>query len=1256
MQRTLNDSTVGYYSVQPKYDNSLALTVNPMYAINDLSDYPAIRKLASALYKLDSCQHGAAIMIGAGFSRSAAHHVGGEKKMPLWNDFSRKLAAELNPDDKDISFLDPLRVAEEYRAYFGQAAFNDRIRSDIDDDAWRVGELYKSLLELPWSEIMTTNWDTLLERAAKDVHRPYYTPVTKPSDLAWAPSPRIVKLHGTIGITETFIGAQEDYRTYPTKFAPFVNFARQVFIENELCLLGFSGDDPNFLQWSGWVRDHLAGHARKIYLVGALNLTAARRKHLESMNVAPVDLWNAVKHVDDRDQRHRLAIELFLQALSVEGNSRLKPHEWAAVGLHRQQVAPDDHMRQFKEPEYAASLLSAQLEALRVSRESYPGWLLCPPSVRWQIRHQLNDPFPTAQNLAALSSDDRAKLLYEIAWRYGIMWEYIFPWLAEAMARVADPDEPCALSSRQQLEICVVLLRNSRWLTAESAEERQVMTQHVEALVAILERHARFLPDAAAELAYHKALTARDALDYAGMDAAVQRMVGEDRVWPLRQAALLMELGKSGEADQLIAKAYGDLREFHRRDRNSIPILSRLMWAHWLLESIRRGTHDGAQEKLPAFAESMYREWKCDPWTWIENIRGKAIERQEKYWKDRNPIEPSFEQGAYRDNSKRVSFSNETSDFLMLDGLTTNVGIPLRSGSAFLHVNLLAGTAEKLVLSGGIGVELWDYTLAIRAASSESSLSIKDVFTRVGVARMSKEAADRLVERVLKAIGYWCALRQKGTDEQQGSALTMLRVQMEVLARLVVRVSPEKAKEIFRLAISIGKQQDFQHHWLSEVIGGLITHSLDSIPKVDRGDLLPDILDFPLQCEVMGGNFPRWPNPTIDHLNARAMYLGLERRIDELIGFVATNRGLSRGTALKRLLPLARNGFLADNERQKLACALWGDPPDYRALPSSTNLLPHAMLFLPASDPSQVKRQVYHRLYEHGEDLLTRTQADLRVYPSPEIDEAASTYIGMANAAVNDATRLFPTAEHALVLFDRLVMYRPTINGDEDFLRDARRQVVESIGNALSYAITPALSDDAKTVERFACLRAFIDEAEGAFSAAIALAYFTHINDEVATSVEQIIRKSLQRNDSREVGYAALTVNKWVELTNESSMPRSLERLIARVIVIIESGRTIGLQQLIWVAGELIEKQRLSQEQTETLIAAIPNLFAAMDYASIEPKSQEAISASSIREACVKVAGTLARYYPDDRALQDMLSAAKTDALPEVRFAVGPAS
>jgi len=555
---------------------------------------------------------------------------------------------------------------------------------------------------------MTTNWDTLLERAAKDVHSPYYTTVTKPADFTWAPSPRIVKLHGTVGTTDTFIAAQEDYRTYPEKFAPFVNFARQVFIENELCLLGFSGDDPNFLHWAGWVRDHLAGHARKIYLVGALELTAARRKHLESINIAPIDLWDAVKHIDNRDLRHQMATELFLQAMMDEGKSKVKPYEWKPNSLHCILDTQEDHARKFKEPEYAATLLKGQLEALQKDRESYPGWLVCPPEQQGQVHSQLSNPFPNANNIAALGPDDRAKLLYEIAWRHSMTFEHIAPWLADQLFQIANSDEPLVISKHQQMEIALVLLKNSRWLEANDEKVKQENQEYIKSLVTILEKHAQFLPDCYAELSYHQALVARDELNYMGMEALVEKIAGEDPVWKLRQAALLMELGRFDEGAQLIAKAYGELRANYRRDRHSISILSRLTWAHWLLEAVHRSNFNQASDELPAFAESMYRKSKCDPWTWIENIQVKVRKQQEEYLKNQNPIEPSFDQGHYRDNSNQLSLNNEISEFFLLDGLARSVGIPLRSGRAFMNVNLLAGTAEKLVVSGGIGIELWD--------------------------------------------------------------------------------------------------------------------------------------------------------------------------------------------------------------------------------------------------------------------------------------------------------------------------------------------------------------------------------------------------------------------------------------------------------------------------------------------------------------------------------------------------------------------
>ncbi len=1226
------------------------MTIIP--TIRDLIDYPAIKKLASALHRLDASHHGAAIMIGSGFSRSAARHVGGQKKMRLWDEFTKSLARELNANEQDLSFADPLRVAEEYRAYFGQAALNDRIRFEIENEAWRTGPLYRSLLGLPWSEVLTTNWDTLLEQAATEIHSPYYTPVTKASDLAWAQSPRIVKLHGTIGVTETFIAAQEDYRTYPERFAPFVNLARQVFIENELCLLGFSGDDPNFLQWAGWVRDHLANHARKIYLVGALNLSAARRKQLESINVAPVDLWQAVAHISDSDLRHETAIGLFLQAMMDEEKSQPKPHEWQPTSLASNSVNIEDHTRALNDPEYGASLLAGQLETLRRNRESYPGWVVCPPMLRWGLSGQVNTPFPNPKNLAALAPEDRARLLYEIAWRHGITFEYISPWLSDALFAVARLDQPCALSKRHQLEIAVVLLNNTRWLQADNDDGQQVIEERIGALIGMLEKDASYLPDCAAEVAHYRALVARDRLDYDGLTAAVGSIVGEDLIWKLRKAALLMELGRSEEATQLLAQAYGELRENHRRDRQSIPIMSRLIWAHWLLLAVQRANFSQTTEELPTFAESNYRKWKCDPWSWVDDLRQKISERREKYLERQSRIEPQFGQGHYRDRSNDLSFENGISVFLLFDGLSRTIGIPLRLGST-IGVNLLAGAAEKLVLSGGTGVDLWDRTLAIRSANREDSEAIKSVFSRIGVACASQSVVDVLVPRVLSAVRYWWRERTQGTEDRQMDTLSRLRVFLEVLARLAVRVSPAQAKEIFSLATSFGKQPELRHFWLFEVLGDLLTHSLKSIPKSEQGDLLPTALEFSLPREIMGDDDHRWPNPVIDHPYDRGAYPTIDARIAHLIAAVASSNGESKRAPLLRLLPLAaKDDFFTQQERESLAAAVWGESPEYQVLPE-TGLLPHALLLLPVMDVGRADALVRAHLYDHGADILENTQKELRRYPSPEIQRAISIYEGIANAAANEMTHLFPQAEQARGLFDRLTLWRPPAEKTDpfDFARSSRKQLAESIGRALSFAIVPALADDAKTVFRLGKLEAFYSGVEGARTALPAFVYFSRVNEESAKAIAKIIQAALRSRDSTQVSYSAIALRKWMDLP-ESELSAEFKTLTSMVIAIIESGRTIGLQHLIWLAGQLLNGKRLSEEQCRILVDVVPGIFEAFDYTKIDPKSPDAVSASTIRAECVKLAQSLQQQFPDALELRELVVSSKADPLPEVRFAV----
>ncbi len=1220
--------------------------------VRSLPDYPRIKKLAAALYRLDASPHGAAIMIGSGFSRCAARHVDAMKKMPLWNEFTRSLIRDLYPDQESLHFTDPLRVAEEYRAFFGQAALNDRIRHEIADDSWTTGPLYRSLLQLPWSEVLTTNWDTLLERAASELHSPYYTRVTKTSDLAWAQSPRIVKLHGTIGVTDTFIVAQEDYRTYPERFAPFVNMARQVFIENELCLLGFSGDDPNFLQWAGWVRDHLADHARKIYLVGALNLSAARRKQLESINVAPVDLWPAVAGITDADLRHKTATELFLQAMLDESKSWTEQHEWKPTLLSKGFATIEEHTRALNDPAYGASLLASQLENLGRDRESYPGWVICPPSLRWQLTNQLSSPYPNPKNLEALTADNRAWLLYEIAWRKAVTCEYIQPWLADALFEVADPDTPCVLTKRQQLEIAVVLLNNTRWPLVDNEDDQQILDARAQALIGILEKYASYLPDCEAEVAYYRAFVARDRLDYVGLATRVESVLGEDPIWKLRRAALLIELGRLTEAGQLVVQAFRELRDHHRRDRHSIAILSRLLWAHWLLQAAQWSSVGQAPEALPAFAEGIYRKWKCDPWSWLDDLRNTLDKRRETYSARQSPVEPLFAQGHYRDRGGNDSGNNEVSDFFLLDGLSRTVGIPLRVGG-WSGVSLLASDVESMLRYGGTGVDFWDYLLAIRSASSDDDMVIKSVFTRIGVARANQKFVETLVSRLVAVIAYWRKELPSSSEDRRGYALSKLRVFLEILARLAVRVSPAKAKDLFRLAMSIGQQPELRHHWMFTALDDLVTHALKSIPDPEQGDLLAEALAFPLQGEVMSSDFPYWPNPVIDHPNDRRSDRDLDANVARLIEAAASGSTKSKRDSLLRLLPLAtKANFLTSTESKQLAVAIWGESPEYQSLPE-TGLLPHALLLLPVMDAVRATALIRAHLYDHCADILKATQIEVRVIPSPEITRAIETCNSIANAAANQTTHLLPTPAQAVALFDHMTKWRPpaATKGSFQLGLSFGKQLAQSIGNALSYGIVPALDAETKTADRLQGLRAFYSDVEGSQATLPCFVYFAATNDAFSKVVEETIRTALRSRDSAKVGYAAIALRQWVDLEG-SNVSDEVERLIATTLSIVESGYSSGLAQIIWLMGGLLGAQRLSEQQRNTLSEAIPNIFEATDYGNIDANSLEAVSASTIRAACVRVMHALQQTFPDKQRLNDLLTKAREDPLPEVRFAL----
>ncbi|WP_051479730.1 SIR2 family protein [Catenovulum agarivorans] len=362
-----------------------------------------LNKIAERLYA-----GRASVLVGSGFSRNASNNF------PLWGELGDRLyeqahGCEPNEDAKRYSSL--LRIAEEAEATIGRPALDDLLRKLIPDESVEPSELHSKLLELPWVDVFTTNYDTLLERATDNVTKRKYTPVHNKLDLASACSPRIVKLHGSFPSQRPFILTEEDYRTYPEKFAPFVNTVRQSFMENTICLIGFSGDDPNFLQWIGWLRDQLESqNTQKIYLIGVFNLTSARQSMLakQNINIVNIGLCSGEDYKD-----HGLALNKVIEYLNDQNVYHLDwPHSDSMTFPEHQKMNPTDSPQEFKK------LLSVWQEA----RKNYPGWLILPNANRETLWFQTNhwvQFFESKEGDSNYFTDDELDILLmaELLWR-----------------------------------------------------------------------------------------------------------------------------------------------------------------------------------------------------------------------------------------------------------------------------------------------------------------------------------------------------------------------------------------------------------------------------------------------------------------------------------------------------------------------------------------------------------------------------------------------------------------------------------------------------------------------------------------------------------------------------------------------------------------------------------------------------------------------------------------------------------------------
>ena len=352
-----------------------------------------IKEIAEAM----SANH-AAVMIGAGFSKNADKISSTDKWFKNWNELSdmfyETVYGNAGPGKE---YNSSLRLAQEVEITVGRPKLENILKEAVPDEDYGPSEVYTKLMELPWRDVFTTNYDTLLERAADKVSKRRYNQ----EDLVNSnDAPRILKLHGSFPSQRPFIITEEDYRTYPIKFAAMVNTVQQALLENVFCMIGFSCEDPNFLSWIGWIHDNLGkSSSQKIYMISIEHISEAKQKLLFDKNIIVVDLQELYpeKEIPER-------LKSFFENLRKLIEEKDKKDQWFDLS----EIAIS-----------AENSFEEKTKKLKVLNNSYPGWIFLPWKMKYKVNRVLEelddewDFFAKKEKLVDISFSMQIEYMYE---------------------------------------------------------------------------------------------------------------------------------------------------------------------------------------------------------------------------------------------------------------------------------------------------------------------------------------------------------------------------------------------------------------------------------------------------------------------------------------------------------------------------------------------------------------------------------------------------------------------------------------------------------------------------------------------------------------------------------------------------------------------------------------------------------------------------------------------------------------------------
>ena len=1225
----------------------------------------------------------ASVMIGSGLSKNAPPARPDAGELPLWHELARAMSNKLHPPNSNgnpggpparpLDSKDALELAQEYKDSFGRGSLHLFLQQQIRDGDFNPGDFHRRLLTLPWRDVFTTNWDTLLERTRISVPERLYSVVHNKDEIPLSAQPRIIKLHGSIDGHYPLTVTEEDYSGYPDQHAPFVNTVQQAMMETVFCLIGFSGSDPNFMEWSRWVQENLRESAPRIYLAGWLKLSAKERERLQADNVIAIDLARHPKAAYWPEHlRHKYATDWILRSLEYgrpydiadwptppTGSLTEPPPHLKPIEVVTSEV-PIDEPWSPRTAGDSQSVEDSTKELLSIwakNRNLYPGWLAAPLGVRRSLVSRTHEWQPRIlEALKSLSMDERLVAIRELLWRHEITLEPISPELEsaaqEAMSAIDDAQtknggtDSHIVSPRTReawREIALTLVTVARHRLDEG-----MFFQRIETAKRFIDDDS----DVEHRIHHERCLWSAWFLDFETLDGllAVWNTENCDPMWMIRKAALLSEVGGDEEAVKLTEQAISDIRRFPV-DERSVAGPSREGWALW-----SRIDHENRPEIFKRWSELAPRN--CDAYTERDHIANLlSTERA-------SSTTPPFDLGTVQDGySIRFEAGNRLAHAFRAIRLSELAGLPAAAPQAFppraTGADILKLAAEHLVkFSPELAIRL-----VMRSCTYDKDKELQRVLSRHNLAQLPDDAVERLLSDCKRVINHSLP---RGWVER-------VRVAFEVMSRLASRVESDSALETFDYACSVYRNRQHQvmsHAWIGPPLTHLFERTWDSLSQKNRTGKALSLMGAPIVgldgFEVQVAQY--YPDP--GRLVAGNLEIRLPDRDDDnetewqvviaLLLRALRAGGEGRKRAATRLKPMVKKEILTKAETSEVADALWASeyvPSD--DLPTTTDLYDWAFLVLPEPEPRLADRR-FRRKWLICNNVQSRH----------DISSSSGTITASFNASPDDPTKL----EDTLWQLGCAIVESRIQGKSFDLVDEERDHVVDLVSQWANAPITthphnpiqfemqrysswaidglvPILSQVEIPVDigetLFRKLRELTESGNPAFGP---IGGLIRVIPHCANELASWLRSGLA-SGNRDIAFGALSgLASWMHVSNHSD-PSALkppEDILREVGLIIEARRKEPLSAALWVAKQVFDDG--DDDQREIILNST---LVGLDYLAGELRhdsEDDERDVLNLRWRCVQLVTSMSRAgFNCKPAVARWLELAATDPFPEVR-------